>query len=218
MSNPWLEIPLADYEAHMALPSIGQSQLIADQLDGLVRTFCPHSIGIIGCAGGNGLDRLAGTSVNRVVGVDLNPEYIEQTRRRYEGRFADLELYIADIQTALSLFEPVDLLYVALVLEYVDLDRTMSVLWRHCKNNGVLAVISQLPHETITEVSPSPYTTLCRLAPVMRLVSRKELQLRAGHTGFCPEHSSTVLSPSGKIFSVETFRRRSESTRDGDGV
>ncbi|HEY1217163.1 MAG TPA: hypothetical protein VGE93_26340, partial [Bryobacteraceae bacterium] len=74
MSNPWLEIPLADYEAHMALPSIGQSRLIADQLEALVRSFRPHSIGIIGCAGGNGLERLAGTSVSRMVGVDLNPE------------------------------------------------------------------------------------------------------------------------------------------------
>jgi hypothetical protein len=36
MRNPWLDIPLADYEGHMALPAIGQSRLIADQLDTLV--------------------------------------------------------------------------------------------------------------------------------------------------------------------------------------
>lgn len=202
----------------MALPSIGQSQMIADQLEALVRTFCPHSIGIIGCAGGNGLDRLAGTSVSRMVGVELNPEYIEQTRQRYEGRLPGLELYTADIQTAVSLFEPVDLLFVALVLEYVDLDRTMTALWRHCKNDGVLAVISQLPHETMKAVSPSPYTTLSRLAPVMHLVSPQELQLRARHAGFCPEHSSTILSSGGKGFSVDTFRRRSESARGSDAV
>jgi len=211
MSSPWLEIPLEDYEAHMALPSIGQSRLLADQLDILVRTLRPHSIGIIGCAGGNGLDRLAGTSVNRIVGVDLNPEYIEQTRRRYESRFSSLELYIADIQTPVALFEAVDLLYVALVLEYVDLRRTMSTLWRHCNTNGVLAVVTQLPHETMTEVSPSPYTTLCRLMPAMRLISSEELQLRARHAGFRPETSSTILSPGGKSFSVDTFRRSSES-------
>jgi trans-aconitate methyltransferase len=209
MSSPWLEIPLADYEAHMALPSVGQSRLIADELDALVTRLSPRSIGIIGCAGGNGLDRLAGTRVSRVVGVDINPEYIEQTRRRYEGRIPGLHLYIADIQTATSLFEAVDLLYVALVLEYVDLDRTMSALWRHCNCDGVLAVVSQLPHDTITEVSPSPYTTLGRLAPVMRLVPPEELQQRAEYAGFCREHSSTILSPGGKSFSVDIFRRRS---------
>lgn len=216
MSNPWLEIPLADYEGHMALPSIGQSQLIADQLDALVRTLRPQSIGLIGCAGGNGLDRLAGTSVSRIVGVDLNPDYIEQARRRYDGRIPGLELYVADIQTTSSLFEPVELLYVALVLEYVDLERAMRALRRHCKINGVLAVISQLPHQTMKEVSPSPYTSLGRLAPIMHLVSPQELQLQATHTGFCPEHSGTILSPGGKSFAVDTFRLRTESTRNGD--
>jgi hypothetical protein len=32
VSNPWLEIPLSDYEGHMATPSIRQAQLLADQL------------------------------------------------------------------------------------------------------------------------------------------------------------------------------------------
>ena len=29
--NPWLTIPLADYEAHMALPQVGQAQLLAPE-------------------------------------------------------------------------------------------------------------------------------------------------------------------------------------------
>jgi hypothetical protein len=31
MSNPWLNIPLADYEGHMSLPAVGQAQMIAEQ-------------------------------------------------------------------------------------------------------------------------------------------------------------------------------------------
>ncbi len=30
MGNPWLDIPLADYEGHMSLPSIDQARMIAD--------------------------------------------------------------------------------------------------------------------------------------------------------------------------------------------
>jgi len=30
MKNPWLDIPLADYEGHMALPNVGQAQLLSD--------------------------------------------------------------------------------------------------------------------------------------------------------------------------------------------
>jgi len=141
MRNPWLDIPLADYEAHMALPTIGQDRLIADQLSALIRTHEPSSVAILGCAGGNGFDCLLDAGLDRVVGVDINPRYIEEARQRYEGRIPGLDLRVADIQACMSLFEPVDFMYAALLFEYVDLARTMTVLRRHCKPNGVLAVI-----------------------------------------------------------------------------
>jgi hypothetical protein len=33
MRNPWLAIPLADYEGQMALPEIGQAQMLADAVE-----------------------------------------------------------------------------------------------------------------------------------------------------------------------------------------
>ena len=206
MRNPWLDIPLGDYEAHMALPGIGQSQLIADQLDILVRTYAPSSVAILGCAGGNGFERLIGTSVSRVVGVDINPQYIEKTRQRYAGRVPGLKLLVGDIQTLTSLFEPVDFIYAALIFEYVDIARAMSVLRHHCKPKGVLAVLSQVPHETLPEVTPSPYSSLRLLEPGMHLLSHEGLQRHATQAGFTPEDSRNVLSPGGKQFTVETFR------------
>jgi ubiquinone/menaquinone biosynthesis C-methylase UbiE len=206
MRNPWLDIPLGDYEAHMALPAIGQSQLIADQLDVLVRTYAPSSVAILGCTGGNGFERLIDTSVSRIVGVDINPQYIEEARRRYDGRVPGLKLLVGDIQTSARLFEPVDLIYAALVFEYVDVARTMGVLRRHCKPKGILAVLSQVPHETLPEVSLSPYTSLRLLEPEMHLLSHEELQRHATRVGFTPEDSRNILSPGDKQFTVETFR------------
>jgi trans-aconitate methyltransferase len=202
--NPWLDIPLADYEAHMALPTVGQARLIADELHSLVRAHSPVSVAIIGCAGGNGFDRVAG--VSRIIGVDLNPRYIEQARTRYQGRIPGLELHVADIQASEALFAPVDLIYVALVLEYVDVARTMSVLRHHCKPNGILAVLYQLPHETVAHISPSPYTSLQLLAAGMQLIARDELQRQARHAGFALERSSTASSSAGKRFCVDEFR------------
>ena len=207
MRSPWLDIPLADYEAHMALPSVAQSVLMSDQLDYVVRTYSPRSVAILGCAGGNGFDRLIGTGVNRLVGIDLNPEYIDAARRRYAGIIGMLELHIADIQTSTSLFEPVELIYAALVLEYVDLALTLDALRCHCKPNGILAVLFQLPHATMAEVSPSPYSSLQLLAPNMRLVAPQELQRQATRAGFVLEQSRTISSPGGKHFCVAEFRQ-----------
>ena len=206
MSNPWLDIPLADYEAHMALPTVGQSQLMADELEGLVRRHAPTSLAVIGCAGGNGFDRLSGTSVARVVGVDINAAYIEQARRRYVGQIPGLELYVADVESAGVLFEPVDLVYVALVLEYVDTARAVRAIRRHCKPGSVLAVLLQLPHEELAHVSPSPYTSLQRLGPRMQLVAPEALQEHVRQAGFAAECSRTVAATGGKRFAVLEFR------------
>jgi len=37
IASPWLEIPLADYEGHMALPEIAQARMLADELESAVR-------------------------------------------------------------------------------------------------------------------------------------------------------------------------------------
>jgi SAM-dependent methyltransferase len=198
LSNPWLEIPLADYEGHMALPTVGQSQLIADELEVLVRAHAPTSVAVIGCAGGNGFDRLGG--VTRVVGVDINPAYIERARERHAGA----EFHVADIESVGLLFEPVDLVYVALVLEYVDPGRAMRVLGRHCRPGAVLAVLSQLPHEAIAHVTPSPYTSLRKLG--MRLVAPEAIQEQARLGGFVHERTRIVAASGGKQFSVTEFR------------
>src|SRR5262245_12932853 len=100
MSNPWLAIPLAEYEAHMALPEIGQAQWLADELELSVRQHSPKSVSVIGCAGGNGFDRLTGSVIERVVGIDINARYVEAVRSRFGGRIPGLELHVADIQFA----------------------------------------------------------------------------------------------------------------------
>ncbi len=33
MSNPWLDIPLAEYEGHMSLPTIDQADMLAAQFE-----------------------------------------------------------------------------------------------------------------------------------------------------------------------------------------
>lgn len=206
MRNPWLDIPLADYEAHMGSSPIGQSKLIADQLDSLIRAYSPSSVAIIGCSGGNGFDRLIPTGVERVVGIDLNPEYIAEARRRYHGRIRGLELHVGDIQAPAPLFEPVDLIYAALLFEYVDSADALNSLRRHCNPNGAIAALLQVQHPTLADISPSPYTSLQRLEPAMRLVPREDLVRQAIVSGLTPELSKAVFSPAGKQFSLETFR------------
>jgi SAM-dependent methyltransferase len=203
MRTPWLDIPLTDYERHMALPQVGQAQLVADQLAALLAIHRPSSVAIAGCAGGNGFGHLGG--VERVVGVDINPRYLEAARNRFAASVPGLELLTADIQSAAMLFEPVDFIYAALLFEYVDPMRAMISLRRHCRPGGVLATVIQLPHAHLDAVSPSPYVSLQALGPTLRLVASDELCAYAEQAGFRQMACSRLASPGGKEFALQTF-------------
>jgi SAM-dependent methyltransferase len=204
--NPWLDVPLDDYEGHMSLPAVGQAQMIAEQLDRALERWAPTSVAVIGCAGGNGLERVAGRMVERVVAVDLNPDYIERSRARYGQRLSGLELVCADVQSESLAYDPVDFTYAALLFEYVSVLSTLTTLKRNSRPDAVLTTILQLPHPTIHAVSPSPYKSLGRLESAITLVAPDTLRHAAADVGFALVDSTTVELPSGKDFCVQNFR------------
>jgi Methyltransferase domain len=206
MNNPWLDIPLEDYEGHMSLPDIGQAQMLAVQLERLIKRNAPRSFALIGCAGGNGLDRIEPGQLERVVALDINPTYIQAVGARHASRLDRLELYCADVQSESLQFEPVELAYAALLFEYVDVVATLASLKRHCRLGGTLATVVQLPHRDHEVISPSPYKSLNLLAPVMNLIAPADLSRLATAAGFYALSSESIELPSGKQFSLQTFQ------------
>ena len=205
MENPWLSIPLAEYEGHMALPEIGQAEMLAGELEFAVGQYSPKSVAVIGCAGGNGLDRLVESGIERIVGIDINPAYVETVRRRFRPRIPGLELHVADIQSMLPQIAPVDLIFAALILEYVDVPMTMCSFQNLCAPDGALVVILQAASPNVEKTSPSPYKSIQLLAPAMRLLDQGDVQERAVAAGFSLASSRVVSLRSGKDFVVLCF-------------
>ena len=206
MNNPWLDIPLSDYESHMSLPTVAQSDMLAAQLSDALHRFTPQSVAVIGCAGGNGFDRIP-SSTTRVVGVDINPRYIAAAAARYLGRVPGLELHVADIQSGSLPFAPVDLIYAALVFEYVQLPAAFRALSSACRPGGHLIAVLQQPSSQAQAVTPSPHRSLQALAPLMRLISATELAECAAAFGFVRQSERTVQLETGKAFVVPVFHR-----------
>src|SRR5262245_40982741 len=119
MRHPWLDIPIAEYEAHMALPSIGQAQLLGTALLRTVTQFRPHSLAVLGVAGGNGLECLDRGLVRRVVALDFNPEYLALCSQRYAASFTEFEAVLHDLSQGPPGISPVECVFAGLVLEYL---------------------------------------------------------------------------------------------------
>jgi 2-polyprenyl-3-methyl-5-hydroxy-6-metoxy-1,4-benzoquinol methylase len=206
MSNPWKNIPLQDYEGHMALPAIGQAEMLASEFGLLLNDYPAEAAAVIGCAGGNGFEEAARAGVARLVGLDINEHYIAEARRRFLQDIAGLELYCANIEDELPAIGPVDLVFAALVFEYVDVDKALRNIKSLCRSDAVLGALLQLPKHDAAAVSASPYTSLQGLDAIMRLVPPQELRQAAESAGFAFIAERTVTLESGKQFAHLLFR------------
>jgi MOSC domain-containing protein YiiM len=208
-ANPWLEIPLADYEAHMALPAVGQAKLLGSLLQRSVAAFNPGALAVFGVAGGNGLEHIDSERVSRVVALDLNPEYLNLCTQRHGTRFAQYEPVLHDLSHGIPDIEPVDLVFAGLVLEYLDTGAFLQKLPRLLTPGGVLAIVLQLPSPTTPEVTPSPYKSLGGLQDVFRFVDPAAIRDALCRSDFsCCEEQKLDLE-TGKSFHYACFRLNS---------
>lgn len=203
MGQPWLEIPLADYEGHMTL--VGQAQMLADELKASLERHQPQSVAIVGCAGGNGFEALIDPRFKRVVGIDVNPGYLEAARGRYSSRIHNLELHCADIEHPLKL-PPVDFIFAGLVFEYTDTTRAMMNCAQLMSPGAHLIAVLQLPGGEL-KVSPSPFKSLSLLRECMSLHAPQAIVSAARMVGLQHETTWQQVPTPGKAFAVVTFRR-----------
>ena len=72
MSNPWLSIPLEDYEGHMGSAGVRQLTVLAELFKSALDRCRPESVALLGVAGGNGLEQIDCAATKSIVGVDIN--------------------------------------------------------------------------------------------------------------------------------------------------
>src|SRR6266480_2551001 len=95
MTNPWLSIPLADYEGHMGSAHVQQLHALSALFRRALDICAPDSVAVLGIAGGNGLEHLD-LAMTRIVGFDINATYLDEVRRRFGAR-PNLELHCVDL-------------------------------------------------------------------------------------------------------------------------
>lgn len=205
-SNPWLRIPAAEYEAHMASPGVMQAQLLSRLLRESLGRWRPSSVAVLGCSAGNGFEHLRGEGLERVVAIDVNPEYVEKVRLRYADLVPGLETVCADIAAVELGPASIDLVSCALVLEYVDPEVVLAGAARWLRPGGVLSVVLQLPSRSLAEITPTAYESLRRLEGFMRLVDPAETDRIASSRGLERVLDERIRLETGKEFRLAEYR------------
>ncbi len=153
MKNPWEEISLDDYENHMKLDSVQQLQTMNTMMKEQFFQYPVKSIMVLGIAGGNGLEHID-FRVEKVYGVDINREYLEECRKRYPQLEGILELLCVDLTKDIEPLIHADLVVANLLMEYIGYECFQEVILK-VKPQYVSCII-QINTDT-SFVSDSPY-------------------------------------------------------------
>lgn len=120
-----------------------------DLLDGGVMSTEP----IGGYATGNGFEHIESNMTHTVVGVDLNPHYLNVLQSRFAKKIQDLRLICEDLAACELESGSYDIVHCALTLEYDEPRHIIPELACWLSLNGTLVIVFQLPSEKSGKVS-----------------------------------------------------------------
>jgi SAM-dependent methyltransferase len=207
VGNPWLSIPAADYEGHMGAAGAGQLAPLAEIFAQVYDALRPPSVALLGCATGNGLEAVDPAVTPRIVGVDVNAEYLEVARRRHARLGGALELRCADLLDCDLGRGAFALVHAALVFEHVEPAPLVARIARWLAPGGTCAAVLQLAGgaASVPAVSPTGFASVQALSRTMRLVAPDELRRLFARHRLGELRAWEVPLPGGKAFHVGLF-------------
>jgi hypothetical protein len=205
--NPWLALPLEDYEGHMGSAAVNQLVPLAGLFRDALARLRPRSVAVLGVAGGNGLEHVDGTLTTRVVAVDLNQAYLDATKARFPD-LRGLELYCTDLTADQPLdVDPVSLVHAALVFEHAGIERCLEHAVSLVARGGHLSVVLQLPSTGQQAVTATEFASMATLAGDFALVDPHQLRRVLAQRRLRLAHQARLTLSTGKAFWSGYFER-----------
>ena len=206
--NPWLRIPVTDYEGHME--AVGQTAALRQLFSSVYWSIKPRRLAVLGCTTGADFDGIDPAVTDVAVGVDINAEYLHVAEERLAAAGRHVDLVCGDVLTVELPEAPFDLVHAALLLEYVDPAALFRRLHDWVAPTGRISIILQEEVPGITAVSNTRYESLQTLSSTMSLRTAHEVAAVGLREGFACESTRPLELPSGKILVQMLFERALE--------
>jgi hypothetical protein len=200
--NPWLRIPLEDYERHMSHHLVGQSVLLNSLTKKYLNEIKPERAVFLGIAGGNGLEHIDINITKSVIGIDINPDYLNTAFKRYNHTIASLQLMNLDIIKNSESICKADFIWAALVLEYTGIEKALEFCTNNIRKDGHL-VISIQSNNNKQSVSPTGIESIKKVGEIFSIVSPEMLLSKTAEKGYRLIGKEENDLPNGK--SIITF-------------
>ncbi|MGE7590988.1 class I SAM-dependent methyltransferase [Peribacillus sp. NPDC101480] len=207
MSNPWKEIKLEIYENHMKSDAVFQLQTLNQITKEQFESYGHEIVGILGVAGGNGLDEIDLHTTKKIYGFDINKDYIDACQNRYSYMGNTLELVQCDISDSTFTLPKTDLLIANLIIEYVG-DSTFVSLINQNRNQVEVVSCTIQKNQSDGFVSQSNYVSA--FDPLLSIShdvdAKKLIELFSNEKFSCIKTKEYTL-PNGKEFIRLDFKK-----------
>lgn len=205
MDNPWLHVVQDDYIGHMTSPNVNQRPLLNRLIRDELSLSRPHSLLVIGCSTGNGLEHIDPAVTSRVDCIDINPAFVQSLKDRFSPSPFTLSVHCIDVSHFAFAADAYNLIHAALIFEYIEWQRLLPRIVRSLAPGGVLNVVIQLPSASAPAVTPTKYTRLLALESVFHFVDAVSLITHAGNAGVTLDRRFREPLPSDKAFEILRF-------------
>ena len=206
MINPWLNISFEDYEKHMSDERVGQTAALSLITKDMLEFYKPESFVVLGCSTGNGFNHINNLITKKVYGVDINPSYLDITKKRFGRTIPGLELICADINTDKIHILNTNLVLAALIFEYINVEVAVKKIYDCLEINGTVVVVIQKNNQN-EFVSKTKYTSLLSLQNISSEINESELINLFLKNSFYLSGKNILPLSSGKEFIIIAFKK-----------
>lgn len=213
--NAWNTIPLEDYERHMQHETVGQLQLLSNLTMKYLKRINPETVMFLGIAGGNGLEHIDNNVTSQVFGIDINQNYLDKTKKRFKDQIPNLNLVNLDISTsATEEITKANLIWAALIFEYVETDACFEFINSNIQDNGQLIVTIQ-ENNGVSSISKTGVETIKSAGQIFRVISDSNLVSVADKFAFNKIDFEENVLPNGKSLKTYTFEKKKRTANMG---
>ena len=197
MNNPWEEISLDNYEKHMSLNSVKQLQALDRIMKDQWEAYPVKTVMLLGIAGGNGLRHIRDRQFDAVYGVDINRDYLNTVKKRYDHLSGILQCLHLDLMKDADKLPGAEYVIADLLIEYIGYPAFRNVI-RQVSPRYVSCVI-QINSDEEQWVSESPYIhAFDGLDAVHHQIDETGLTRTMEEAGFAGVFQGTEALPNGK--------------------
>lgn len=200
MENPWVKVDLNIYEEHMASEQVLQLQTLRRITKQQVKDYINTSIAILGVAGGNGLEWIDTQCTKKVFGIDINPKYLDECKKRYTNLRDKLELICCDLNDVTTILPYSNILICNLIIEYLGVNKFIELISNNKDKVNIISCVIQKNNSNSFVSTSSLASAFDPIAAIHKDIEENQLILGFLNIGFTMVKKESYSLPNGKEF------------------